>query len=74
MIASLDPKFQSTFGEGKYTPDPTGNLDVNGAVLPAGNIISSGISDSQLLYNEFIVYNVAQVVIRYIVRIDFKFN
>ena len=42
--------------------------------VPCGEGIRSNVRRTSLLYNEFIVYDVAQVKIRYIVKVDFEFS
>lgn len=59
----------STKGIGGSFPDPTGDVVYEGrSVLPAGKVIKSDKRTS-LLYNEFIVYDVNQVELRYLFKI-----
>jgi len=75
--------YDSTWGVGASVPDPAKAVDDPEAMafagssckIPLGNIIpNEDHADSNLLYNEFIVYKVDQVRIRYIVHFKFKFN
>ena len=43
-------------------------------VAPCGGPTPSGVRRTSLLYNEYIVYDIAQVKIRYIVKTDFEFS
>lgn len=45
-----------------------------GVVYPIGLPVTSAEIKSDLLYNEFIVYNTAQVKQKYLVWVEFKFN
>ncbi|TPX68181.1 hypothetical protein SpCBS45565_g03249 [Spizellomyces sp. 'palustris'] len=58
---------QSTHGLGETMPDPAGAVKLpkdQDVTVPCGQSTTSGVSDAALLYNEFIVYDVAQVRIR----------
>jgi len=52
-----------------YRPD--------GTIVPIGKPVDTGISNSAgytLNYNEFIVYDAAQVKMRYLVQVQFDFS
>jgi len=40
--------------------------------VPMGGLAPSGTEDTQLLYNEFIVYDTSQVKMKYLVKLKFK--
>ena len=65
----------STWGQGRSAPDPQGNkvLD-DGTMVPLGKIAPTNIQGGALLYNEFIVYNVAQIKIKYLLRVKFNYK
>jgi poly [ADP-ribose] polymerase len=42
-------------------------------VVPLGKPVPTGTSNTSLLYNEFIVYDVAQLLIKYLVVVEFKY-
>ncbi|XP_011308727.1 poly [ADP-ribose] polymerase [Fopius arisanus] len=66
----------STFGRGQTTPDPSksGVID-DGIEVPYGRGIRANLpTNSSLLYNEYIVYDVAQVKAKYLVRMKFKYS
>ena len=51
-------KCDSTFGKGKTAPDPKGEIAAPGlpnVKIPMGKGTGSGVQNSSLLYNEFIV-------------------
>ena len=52
-----------------YYKDPE-----NGAVYPIGQPVTSADIKSDLLYNEYIVYDTAQIKQRYLVWVDFRFT
>ncbi|XP_034941348.1 poly [ADP-ribose] polymerase-like [Chelonus insularis] len=68
----------SAFGRGKTCPNPEEIYKfLDGVEIPYGTPISSSdlsLTDLVLLYNEYIVYNPAQVKCRYLVRMKFIFN
>ena len=41
-------------------------------MVPMTKLGSSGVADTSLLYDEFIVYDVSQVRMRYLVQVEFK--
>ena len=78
----------STWGVGKTCPDPAGQLCIPpGVSVPSGKGVPSqyladnldriksegGGGRSELLYNEFIVYDTKQVRTQYVVVVDFEF-
>jgi hypothetical protein len=65
-ITDLPAGKQSTWGMGTNTPDPSGTsiLD-DGLIIPMGKMINSQRSGLSLQYDEYIVYNVDQIKIRY---------
>ncbi|KAF5405982.1 Poly [ADP-ribose] polymerase [Paragonimus heterotremus] len=61
-------------GMGSVTPNPaTFYTNADGVVYPIGEPISSGVSKTTLIYNEYIVYDVAQVKQKYVVRVKFNY-
>lgn len=42
--------------------------------VPMGKGVESGVKGSTLLYNEFIVYDVSQIRIRYLLRCNFNYK
>ena len=69
---------QSTWGKGKTHPDPAGNATLPGdpaLTVPMGKGKDSGIGHrSTLLYDEFIVYDTAQVRQKYVLTVKFKYK
>ena len=65
----------STKGVGRTAPNPKNakKLD-DGVVIPMGPGEKVNISGANLQYNEYIVYDVAQIRIRYLLRTRFKYN
>jgi len=65
----------STFGIGRQMPDKADVVTLdNGTIVPCGKIGPSGVVDTSLEYNEFIVYNTEQVHMKYLIQLDFKFR
>nr|VZH97926.1 unnamed protein product [Spirometra erinaceieuropaei] len=72
--SKLKGEYNSRKGVGATCPDPdTYYTDENGVVYPTGQPKSTAVS-GHLLYNEFIVYNTAQVRQKYLVWVNFKFK
>ncbi|EFN84955.1 poly [ADP-ribose] polymerase [Harpegnathos saltator] len=74
-IEKLPKGKHSTMGRGQTHPDPENVYKTkDGVEVPYGEGVSANIKKSALLYNEYIVYDVAQVKVRYLIRMDFKYK
>lgn len=74
-ITKLPKGKHSTKGIGMATPDPKGSFTTeDGVVIPMGKNAKADISYSSLLYNEYIVYDVAQVNIKYMLKTKFNYK
>uniref|UniRef100_A0A9J8B1P1 Poly [ADP-ribose] polymerase n=1 Tax=Cyprinus carpio carpio TaxID=630221 RepID=A0A9J8B1P1_CYPCA len=61
-------------GLGRTAPDPRAAVSLNGVDVPLGKCINTNIEDSSLLYNEYIVYDIAQVNLKYLLKIRFNYQ
>ncbi|KAM9108271.1 poly [ADP-ribose] polymerase 1 isoform 2-T2 [Megaptera novaeangliae] len=73
-ISKLPKGKHSVKGLGKTTPDPSASITMDGVEVPLGTGISSGVNDTCLLYNEYIVYDIAQVSLKYLLKLKFNFK
>jgi len=73
-IEKLKPGFQSTKGLGKTEPDPSGLKDLDGVKVPTGQGVKNTSLKTDLLYNEYIVYDVGQVNSKYLFRMKFNYK
>ncbi|KAF6073568.1 poly(ADP-ribose) polymerase 1 [Phyllostomus discolor] len=73
-INKLPKGKHSVKGLGKTAPDPSASVALDGVEVPLGTGISSGVSDTCLLYNEYIVYDTAQVNLKYLLKLKFNFK
>lgn len=67
----------STKGLGQTGPDPRNSVTLDGVTVPMGPGVRTGVGVGggySLLYNEFIVYNPAQVRMRYLLRVQFNYS
>ena len=69
----------STKGVGKSQPDESEWVKLNdGCVIPIGKLKNKidpkDASSYSLLYNEFIVYDVAQIKLKYLVKVEFEYE
>lgn len=70
-ITTLPDGYHSTWGLGQNTPDIKETMvDEEGMIVPLGHLVSSGRSNLSLAYDEFIVYDVSQIRIRYVLILD----
>eukprot|EP01116_Phalansterium_solitarium_P005995 TRINITY_DN18306_c0_g1_i1.p1 TRINITY_DN18306_c0_g1~~TRINITY_DN18306_c0_g1_i1.p1 ORF type:complete len:810 (+),score=221.49 TRINITY_DN18306_c0_g1_i1:227-2656(+) len=75
MITKLPAGTHSCKGEGTYEPDPSATVTLpSGCKVPVGAPVKSSVGQTALLYNEFIVYDVAQICPRYLLRVRFNFK
>ena len=66
--------FHSTKGLGKTYPDPQESVEIeDGLIVPCGKPLEQSIQ-SQLLYNEYIVYDPRQVRQRFLCQVRFNFG
>ncbi|VDM07643.1 unnamed protein product [Wuchereria bancrofti] len=71
-IMKPDKGKHSVKGLGQTIPDPDEYfVTEDGVTIPMGKPIDTKRQDLTLLYNEYIVYDVAQVEIKYLVRVKF---
>lgn len=75
-IEKLPKGKHSTMGRGQTHPDPKDvHKTEDGVEVPYGMGVPAKLSkNSALLYNEYIVYDVAQVKVRYMIRMNFKYK
>ncbi|KAF3324695.1 poly [Carex littledalei] len=65
----------STKGVGNTAPDESEyEMIEGGVVVPLGKPKEDHSRSGSLLYNEYIVYNVDQIKMRYLLHVDFNFN
>jgi poly [ADP-ribose] polymerase len=65
----------STKGVGQTAPDPSEFCSLpDGVVVPLGTPKMQSATRASLLYNEFIVYNVEQIRMRYVLQVKFNFK
>lgn len=71
-IEKLPPGKHSTKGIGKTEPDPSDHAEMDGSHIPLGKGLKREIQ-SDLLYNEYIVYDVAQIQAKYLLQMKFNY-
>lgn len=74
-VEKLPKGKHSCYGKGRTMPDPKESfIRDDGVEIPLGNPITNESLKSSLLYNEFIVYDIAQVNVQYMFRLEFKYK
>ncbi|KAL3275884.1 hypothetical protein HHI36_020621 [Cryptolaemus montrouzieri] len=74
-IEKLPSGTHSTKGMGKTEPDPKQFKKLGDVTVPLGKPVSvPGLDRGHLLYNEYIVYDVAQVQAKYLLKMNFKYK
>ncbi|XP_018568768.1 poly [ADP-ribose] polymerase [Anoplophora glabripennis] len=73
-IEKLPKGKHSTKGVGGTEPDPTGFKTLHDIEVPAGKGIRNSSINTSLLYNEYVVYDVAQVNVKYLLKVNFKYK
>ncbi len=72
--ANLPVDKHSTKGVGKIRPDPKNAVEIQKDItIPMGPGIQTFDPNVYLRYNEFIVYDIAQIKIKYLLRIKFNY-
>lgn len=75
FIQKLPDGKYSTKGCGKTIPNPKEfHTCDDGVVVPCGKPITNETLRSDLLYNEYIVYDVAQVNVKYLLKMKFNYR
>eukprot|EP01117_Protostelium_nocturnum_P006844 TRINITY_DN2453_c1_g1_i6.p1 TRINITY_DN2453_c1_g1~~TRINITY_DN2453_c1_g1_i6.p1 ORF type:complete len:470 (-),score=169.93 TRINITY_DN2453_c1_g1_i6:79-1488(-) len=75
MIQKLPAGYDSCMGEGQWVPDPKDSENLpDGTVVPLGKPSKLGPMGTALLYNEFIVYDTAQIRVRYLLKVRFNYK
>ncbi|XP_035851369.1 poly [ADP-ribose] polymerase 1 isoform X2 [Sander lucioperca] len=64
----------SVKGLGRTAPDPGATVTLDGVQVPLGKGVNTNIDDTSLLYNEYIVYDVAQVNMKYLLNVKFNYQ
>jgi len=73
-VEKLGAGLQSTKGVGKTEPNKEGWKELDGATVPCGVGVKDSEKKTDLLYNEYIVYDVAQVQAKYLFRMKFNYK
>lgn len=74
-VEKLPKDKQSVKGVGKYYPNPEEEyIRPDGVKVPLGKPVEDATIKSSLLYNEYIVYDIAQVKVDYLFKVNFKFK
>uniref|UniRef100_A0A6P8QEZ4 Poly [ADP-ribose] polymerase n=1 Tax=Geotrypetes seraphini TaxID=260995 RepID=A0A6P8QEZ4_GEOSA len=73
-ITKLPKGKHSVKGLGRTAPDPAASITLNGVEVPLGKGVDTCISNTSLLYNEYIVYDVAQVNLKYLLKLKFNYK
>uniref|UniRef100_A0AAG5CZP2 Poly [ADP-ribose] polymerase n=1 Tax=Anopheles atroparvus TaxID=41427 RepID=A0AAG5CZP2_ANOAO len=74
-VKKLPTGKQSVKGIGRTQPDPSAtHTRPDGVEIPLGKGVTKEELNSSLLYNEFVVYNVAQVNCQYLLKMKFLHN
>ncbi|KRZ17849.1 Poly [ADP-ribose] polymerase 1 [Trichinella zimbabwensis] len=83
MHELTEPEFLTKLPRGKHSvkglgmnvPNPA-EVEIidDGVVVPLGKAVQSNIRESSLQYNEYVIYNVKQMNIKYLVKMKFQFK
>ncbi|XP_061741748.1 poly [ADP-ribose] polymerase 1 [Nerophis ophidion] len=73
-ITKLPKGKHSVKGVGRTAPESSATTTLDGVHVPLGKGTNTNIDDTSLLYNEYIVYDVAQVNLKYLLKINFNYK
>jgi poly [ADP-ribose] polymerase len=75
FVQKLNNGYHSVKGVGKTMPNPTEYYTrADGVVVPYGKQVTNNALHTPLLYNEYIVYDPAQVNIQYLLKVKFNYQ
>jgi len=61
----------STKGCGRTAPDESSTITFDGMKIPLGKGANSSVPNGSLMYNEFIVYDISQIRMKYLLKVKF---
>ena len=73
-IEKLPTGKHSCRGVGKTAPDPAETTQLDGIEVPYGKGVKQYVEKTDLLYNEYIVYDVAQIQCKYLFKLKFNYK
>ncbi|XP_051908045.1 poly [ADP-ribose] polymerase 1 isoform X1 [Hippocampus zosterae] len=73
-ITKLPKGKHSVKGLGRTAPESSATTTLDGVQVPLGKGANTNIDDASLLYNEYIVYDVAQINLKYLLKIKFNYQ
>ncbi|XP_022914189.2 poly [ADP-ribose] polymerase [Onthophagus taurus] len=73
-VEKLPKGKHSCKGVGRTHPDPNEIKKLGEAEVPVGKPTQQKVKNSSLLYNEYIVYDVAQVHMKYLLQVKFNYK
>ncbi|XP_054618362.1 poly [ADP-ribose] polymerase 1 [Dunckerocampus dactyliophorus] len=73
-ITKLPKGKHSVKGLGRTAPESSATTTLDGVQVPLGKGSHTNIDDTSLLYNEYIVYDVAQINLKYLLKINFNYK
>ncbi|XP_061610330.1 poly [ADP-ribose] polymerase 1 [Phyllopteryx taeniolatus] len=73
-ITKLPKGKHSVKGLGRTAPQSSATTTLDGVEVPLGKGANTDIDDTSLLYNEYIVYDVAQINLKYLLKIKFNYQ
>ncbi|XP_034661708.1 poly [ADP-ribose] polymerase isoform X1 [Drosophila subobscura] len=74
-VTKLPKDKHSCYGHGRTMPNPKETyMRDDGVEIPLGKAVTDENFKSSLLYNEYIVYDIAQVNVQYLFRMEFKYR
>ncbi|XP_077567914.1 poly [ADP-ribose] polymerase 1 [Stigmatopora nigra] len=73
-VTKLPKGKHSVKGLGRTAPEMSATATLDGVQVPLGKGANTNIDDTSLLYNEYIVYDVAQINLKYLLKIKFNYQ
>lgn len=76
FISQLPDGNHSVLGKGRTSTDPFDweTREEDGCIIPYGNPVEDDTFQTDLLYNEYIVYDESQIDTQYLVKMKFNYN
>jgi hypothetical protein len=64
----------STKGLGRTAPPPSSYVKLGTCTVPVGKGVDTSTSGGSLMYNEYIVYDIAQAKMKYLIKMRFNYK
>jgi len=73
FMSTAKPKYHSTFALGTKHPDPKRGIVKDGMKIPIGPLVPTGRKNVSCIENQYIIYDVSQANLKYLIKCQWRF-